>query len=307
MAPGGGETILRSTGFFGPGPRVFRQMTPPSQPESTPSGPDRPLAGAMEGLSWSVLLARWTELAQASAALPEDAEGGRWKQAVAPVIGLQAIAFALADLGRVRPDDRPLALERAEAGLRAHAAELHSIWTGEPLPDSVAEVIADARGALLLAASAGEEWRVSTDDFVAPDPTPLATTMLDAGFAGDLWAATPGTRLARRAPAAFARPGADIAWPGCERPRWSAHRQIYRQVDEAAGRVTRDVVMPVEAGLPPGRPLLVQVIEQGELVFTFDDDRRRAWEDAQRRAGALDQPPPLSDGGDTAGPSDSSG
>ena len=261
----------------------------------------------MEGLSWSVLLARWTEFAQASVALPEDAEGGRWKQAVAPVIGLQAIAFALADLGRVRPDDRPLALERAEAGLRAHAVELHRVWTGEPLPESVAEVIADARAALRLAASAGEERRVVAADFIAPDPVPLAKSMLEAGFNGDLWAATPGTRLAPGAPAAFARPGSDLDWPGCSAPRWSPQRQIYRQIDAETGRATRDLVIPVEAGLPPGRPLLVQIIDGGEVVFTFDDGRRRAWEDAQRRAGALDQPPPLSAGGDTAGPSVDSG
>jgi hypothetical protein len=262
----------------------------------------------MDGLSWSVLLARWTEFAQASLALPRDQEGGRWRAAVAPIIGLQATAFALADLGRLAPADRPLALERAEAGIRAHAAEIHALWTGEPLPESVAEVIDDARAALRLAASAGSEWRVATDDFVAPDPTPIAQAARDAGFEGDLWMAAPGTRLARGAPCAFARPDTNaLAIDDANGPAWSAQRQCYRQIDDA-GRVTADLVAPVEAGLPAGRPLLVPVIEAGRLVFVFAERARDAWIEAQRAAGVFDQPPALvAAGGDGAGGSASSG
>jgi hypothetical protein len=262
----------------------------------------------MDGLSWSVLLARWTEFAQASLALPRDQEGGRWRAAVAPIIGLQATAFALADLGRLAPGDRPLALERAEAGIRASAAEIHALWAGEPLPESIAEIIDDARAALRLAASAGSEWRVATDDFVAPNPAPIAQAALDAGFAGDLWMAAPGTRLAPGAPCAFARPEtAALAIDGAAGPAWAAQRQCYRQIDDA-GRVTADLVAPVEAGLPAGRPLLVPVIEAGRLVFVFAERARDAWIEAQRAAGVFDQPPALvAAGGDGAGGSASSG
>lgn len=289
MRPRGGGTKSLHL-FFGRRPLGFRQMTPTPPPQ--PNAPD-PLAGAMDGLTWSTLLGRWMEFARASVALPPDAEGDRWRRAVAPVIGLQAIAFALTDLARVAPEERPLALERAEAGLREYAGALHHLWAAEPLPAPIAEVIDDARSALQLAASGGEEQSVDRDDFIAPDPTPMARAMVDAGFKGDLWAATPGTRLAPGAPAAFARPDfRGVRWPGCAAPHWSPQPQLYRQVDDA-GQVVGDLVAPLEAGLPPGRPLLRLVIERGRLSHTPDAEAQRSWEDAQRRAGVFDHPPSL--------------
>ncbi|MFG0275160.1 MAG: hypothetical protein ACF8QF_08885 [Phycisphaerales bacterium] len=275
---------------------------------TSPQPHDNSPAAASDGLSWSVLLARWTEFAQASLALPRTEEGDRWRSAVPPIIGLQALAFALADLGRLAPGDRPLALERAEAGISAHARDLHALWAGEPLPESIAEVIDDARAALRLVATAGNEWRVAASDFIAPDPAPIARAALDAGFTGDLWLALPGTRLAEGAPCAFARP----EWPrlaidAADGPHWSPQRQIYRQPG-ADQRAARDIILPVEAGLPAGRPLLVPVIEAGRIVFASNDGARDAWINAQRVAGVFDQPPEVSVGaGDGAGGSDSSG
>ena len=40
---------------------------------------------------WVALLAKWTELARASVALPEEGEAGRWCASLAPIINLQAV------------------------------------------------------------------------------------------------------------------------------------------------------------------------------------------------------------------------
>jgi len=42
-------------------------------------------------------------------------------------------------------------------------------------------------------------------------------------------------------------------------------RQVYRQFDFARGGPVRDLVAPLNADLPPGQPLLVPIVQAGEL------------------------------------------
>jgi hypothetical protein len=70
--------------------------------------------------------------------------------------------------------------------------------------------------------------------------------------------------------------------PGCRQRAVSMPRQVYRQLDEE-GRITRDVVAPLDAELPPGMPLLVPLYEQGRPLghFTLEAE---AWEAQQTAA-----------------------
>lgn len=103
-----------------------------------------------EPLTWTALLAQWVRFAQASLALPEEVQGDRWRASVPAVINLQAVTFALADLDRLKPDERALALDRAEILIRSNAAEIDSIWN-QQMPSSLSEIARDAHLALKTA------------------------------------------------------------------------------------------------------------------------------------------------------------
>ncbi len=105
-----------------------------------------------ETLTWTALLGKWIEFAQTSVALPRDAEGDRWKQSVVPVINLQAVTFALAELGDLPEADRPLARDKAEMLINDTDDKLLKLWDDTQLPASLKEIIADAREALTLTA-----------------------------------------------------------------------------------------------------------------------------------------------------------
>ena len=106
------------------------------------------------GLTWAVLLGRWTDFARAAVALPRDADGDRWRASVAPVIGLQAVTFALGDLDRLEPAERALGLDRAEVLIGRYSGELHEHWRGVPMHGELVRLIEDAMAAL---ASAGAD------------------------------------------------------------------------------------------------------------------------------------------------------
>ena len=106
-----------------------------------------------EILSWTALLGKWIDFAKASVALPDDEEGEKWKRSVVPIINLQAVTFALADLGVLDEPDRPLARDRAEILIAENASALETIWTVEELPESLAEIARDA----MLALGASEQ------------------------------------------------------------------------------------------------------------------------------------------------------
>ncbi|MCH7703208.1 MAG: hypothetical protein IID37_16135, partial [Planctomycetes bacterium] len=101
-----------------------------------------------------------------------------------------------------------------------------------------------------------------------------------SGFSGDLFLAAPGVTLCRGAVAAFCRERAGGA-PGDEAvklieafltrragkvtppTRIATPRQVYRQMDFATGKITRDLVVAMNEDLPAGQPLLVLAMEGG--------------------------------------------
>lgn len=231
-------------------------------------------------ITWAALLGKWTDFARSAVALPDDGEGGRLKRAVANIIGLQAITQALAEIDALDPEERALGLDRAEMGIREHAAAIHAIYAREPMPAALTELVDDARLALAAASGGGLEWTVADDRLICPHPAELIEALLEAGFAGDLFLPTPGVPIFASAPCAFIRRidggaiepemseavGAYLALGGevGEPSRVSRARQIYRQFDFSRGGPVRDLVVPLDEGLPPGQPLLIPAIAAGE-------------------------------------------
>lgn len=219
----------------------------------------------VSALTWAALLARWTEFARASVAFPKDETGERWRGSVAPVIGLQAAAFALAEVDALSADERALGLDRASVLVRAQAGELHRVWRGEPMPDALREVVDDAQRALSLARARGVEFRVAGERIEAPDVAAALERALAAGAPIEFaLAAPPGTALFRGEPALFVRPAgaaAGMAFDGLA-PAPSAPRQVYRSPGDPA----RDVVALFDDALQPGAPLLRVVVDDGAFL-----------------------------------------
>lgn len=217
-------------------------------------------------MTWAALLARWTEFARASVAFPKDETGERWRASVAPVIGLQSVAFALGEIDAISVEERAFGLDRASVLVRTHAGELHTIWRGEAMPDPLREVVDDAHRALALAIARGVEYRVVVDRLNAPDILDALRRVVDGGARVDLaLAPAPGTSLFRGEPTLFVRPGIDgLVIDGTE-PVPSPPRQIYRQPGKGS-EPARDVIALFEDALQPGAPLLRVVIDEGRAV-----------------------------------------
>lgn len=98
-----------------------------------------------EGLTWAVLLGRWTDFARSAVALPDDAAGRRLRDSVADLIGLQAVWFALTHLRELPAEERALGLTRAAVLIDRHEAALLKRFASEGLPEQAIELIADAR------------------------------------------------------------------------------------------------------------------------------------------------------------------
>ncbi|HED52807.1 MAG TPA: hypothetical protein ENJ00_01215 [Phycisphaerales bacterium] len=227
-------------------------------------------------MTWAMLLAKWTEFAQSALALPGDDEGGRLKEAVPAIITLQAVTHACAELDQLDHDERSLGIDRAEILLRRNAAELNRIWSGQPMPEAIIEIVEDARLALRLATEGGSEWRSTHPAIVLPHPADLVAYLMEIGFAGDLFLPTPGVPMFEGSPIGFVRgvePEIESAvfeavggFLGEEAPpeRVPVARQVYRQFDFAKGGPVRDLVQRLDADLTPGQPLLIPVIVGGE-------------------------------------------
>jgi len=234
-----------------------------------------------ETLTWTALLAKWMDFARASLAAPKDAEGDRWRAAVPAVINLQAVTFALADLARLPVEERPLGRDRAELLIEANVRAMHELWRGVPLPESLVEIGADARRALEMSIYAGAL------ELLWPGPAVMVMPSVDVGGRrGTLAVMQPGTIVMPGEPVAWwvERDGGPIirALPGCRQSEVSVPRQVYRQLDEQ-GRITGDVVAPINADLPPGMPLLVPLLECGRPIGHFTLEAQ-AWEAHQRAA-----------------------
>jgi hypothetical protein len=251
----------------------------PLQPAGPGGEPPRPPDPA----TWAALLARWVEFARAAVSLPSDNEGTRWRRAVPPIITLQAVAHALAELDRLPSAEQALALDRGSVLIRDNAATLNTLWQAEPLPDRVLELIEDAQHAHDAAASRGRHWIVMAPRFVMPALDATLASLVRAGFSGDLLAALPGTILFQDEPALMARPDAELSIAGLRRAGGvTPGLQVYRQVDPQTGRVERDLIAPLHASLPPGRPLLIPLIKQGRPTNALRDHDAQAWQALQR-------------------------
>lgn len=241
---------------------------------------DTPAHPSGDHTTWAALLAAWVDYARASVALPETGEGGRYREAVVPVITLHAIAHALEHAGELPAGERAAGLDRAAVQIRDAAAQLHAIWTGEPLPEPITETIADAEASLEAAGQTAVVWVVAGERLVAEHPADLVAVLLAQGFEGDLYLPSPGVPLFGGAPAACvsdpggATPGDDIlaavhGWLGDDADGpfdAGPAMQVYRQIDFATGTVTRDVVRRLHAEPPPGQPLLMPAILAGEAM-----------------------------------------
>ncbi len=200
-----------------------------------------------------MLLGRWMDLARASAALPPD---DRWRVSVPAVIGLQAVSCALAESLELPTSERLLGVDRGAVLIRRHVAQLNDTWRGEPMPERLTELIADARAAWNVAAEAGVEWVVAVERLEMPD---VAAHL--EGAMGDVLAAPPGTILFRGSPAVFARPETiEFNVHGLTRGEVGPPRQVYRR----GGTDPCDIVAPMLTALPAGRPLLVWMVRDGE-------------------------------------------
>jgi len=238
--------------------------------------PSRPLDS--HSLSWTALLARWVDYARAALAIPSDAAGASWLASVPAVINLQAVTFALSEVGELRGDERAFALDKAAVLIRESTAELERLWDAD-LPESLIDVREDARSALLLARHAGAVeliWQ-GDDVLVMPDVDPGEP-------AGTLAVMQPGTLVMRREPVAWwsGRTDAPLEISGCAIVPCAEPRQVYRRFDES-GRILGDLVAPITADPPEGLPLLVPLFEDGEVIGHFTVDAAD-WE-ARQRAG----------------------
>ncbi len=232
-------------------------------------------------LTWAGLLARWMEFARSAVGLPKTPEGDRWREATPAIISLSAVTHALRELDEIDDGERPLALDRAEILCKESTGKLHGLWRGEALPGELLEIIEDSRVAFEMAANAGIEWLVASETLVCGHPADLVRDLLAGGFGGDLFLPTPGVTMCRGAVGAFCRERAGAA-PGDdagrlikafltrgggevrEPSRIATPRQVYRQMDFASGKITRDLVVAMNEDLPAGQPLLVLAIEDGQ-------------------------------------------
>ncbi len=250
-------------------------------------------------LTWTSLLSHWITLAKASVALPANAEGDRWREAVVSIISLHAVTHALADLDRdFLSRDRAVGQDKAELLIREHASAINVLWKGEPLPSELEALIADARAALRTTQSSGLEWRLegATDmaemnpgkagrgvsaatlaaqAFDRPDE--LIAALVESGFDGDAFVPAPGVMMMPGSPLAFARsrwggppPHQTIAaisefvGESVSPTRQACFRQVYRQFDFGTGKVRRDLVVPEKSELAAGQPLLVPAVLGGK-------------------------------------------
>jgi len=243
------------------------------------TAPERTHDGASTA-TWATLLAGWTEFARSAVALPDDAEGSRWKDSIAPAIALHATSMALPELIKLDPEERPLAMDRAEMLIREQSAALNTTWRGEPMPGSLTDLIADARLAWERSLHEGLEWSAASERFVTKHPSVLAESLLDAGFVGEVCLLNPNTTAFKGSIVATARERdggpvddeiAGIITAYLKRCEGLAGepvvampiRQVYREMDFVKGGPVRDVRTPVVGVLPAGQPLLIPVVSGG--------------------------------------------
>jgi hypothetical protein len=264
----------------------------------------------LEPIAWIALVARWTELARASRAIPIAAT--RLRDSIAHLIAIEATTAALGELTQVPEIDRPHARALAEVSIRRAAGELDRLWRGEEWPIELLDACEAAEHALRRAIYAGLEALlvVGPEPFEVPEvevrevevpevDAPLSasgTRALLLGYSESDPSTHRGT-LAAMPPGSIAMPGEPIAW-WCGRaapfgadgslPSGLAHvvhtepLQVYRGLDER-GRFTADTLAPITDELLPGLPMLVPLLLDGVRIGRFLQPRD-AWLAMQRAA-----------------------
>jgi hypothetical protein len=255
-------------------------------PEPRPDSPS-------QDLSWPLLLAKWTEYAKAAVALPTTEQGNRDRDSVPAVIALQSICFALSEIHRLPTDERLLGIERAEYIVRERSAELDQIWRGHPMPEAMLDLLTDARHAVKHASTLGTEYRAAANS-TSPDGDALRTlqTTLNAASTDahplTAYALHPATRISARTPVLFVSPDCPIPLtpaalsPDCPltEPRVTAPMQVYRNAD---GSQTTDLAAPMNTTMPPGRPLLIPLLIDGEPQPLPSEPEVERWIEVQTR------------------------
>ena len=235
-----------------------------------------------ESLTWTALLAKWVDFARSAVALPDDADGLRWRQSVPAVINLQAVTFALADLERIAVADRALARDRGRVLVAEQVAAIDAIWTTPDRPRALGEMIADARAAAEASLYAGTIAWVHEGD--TPLVMPAVRIVDDRGT------------FAIMQPGTIAMPGTPVLWwsdrdeppvtPAIEScratPLDEPPPQVYREIDDD-GRIVRDVIRSIVDEPAPGLPLLVPIAMEGRRIGRFTLDAE-TWETQQRAA-----------------------
>ena len=219
---------------------------------------------------WAALLGHWTAVARASAVLPEgDAEGAAWKASIAPMITLQAVVMALGESVYLDLEQRLVACDRAGVLVREQAKRLSAAWGGQAMPDGVLELMEDARASHEAAEHLGYAFVAVEDGVLMPE---VGGVLRDAQEEGRLervrfgLAAPAGTGLGAGMLGLFLGPDdGGVVVAGLERSeRVEAPMQVYLV---GSGGVDGVEVVPFLGELRAGRPLLRQVIADGELLI----------------------------------------
>jgi hypothetical protein len=226
--------------------------------------------------TWTILLAKWVALSQASLHLPKTADGERWRAAIPSIINLQAVTHAMGDMEDLEDDERAPSFIKAKVLVQEQASTLHGLWHDEPLPEMLTECLSDANHAIELAQRTGLEWIVVAERLVCGHPGELIAMLLATGFDGDLYVPTPGVDVFTHAPCGFlmAKDGAavhgkhaqivaDFLGDDAELGEGRQFRQVYRQFDFLKGGAVRDVVADWKC-VESGQPILVQAIRGGQ-------------------------------------------
>lgn len=142
------------------------------------------------------------------------------------------------------------------------------------MPGAMLDLLTDARQAVQFASTLGTEYRTASNA-TAPDLDALRTlqtTLVAASTDAHpltAYALHPGTRVSAGTPVLFVNPDCPIALttaalsPECPltEPRAAAPMQVYRNAE--ADRTT-DLASPMNTAMPPGRPLLIPLLIDGQ-------------------------------------------
>lgn len=231
-----------------------------------------------EVLTWTGLLAQWIDYARGAVALPDDAEGDRWRASIAPIITLQAVTFALADLERLDAADRAVARDKAAVLIEQAVGELNTTWTATPMPDHIIEITSDAQMMWRRSTYAGTTELIWGGD----QPGVIPAIELPDRSSGTLAMMHPGTIVMPGEPVAWWADRDGVEIKGCTPQPAFPPRQVYRQLDDD-GLITGDLVVPIDAEAIPGMPLIVPLTLVGEPIGEFQMDAD-VWEQQQREA-----------------------